>query len=97
MSAENSSPGPDSPKKGLRLPKISLGMKEKTIITIVVGIAAVALGVNSSIQYEAGNNQVATTHPPPTYTGSAPQAPDYGLRPASGLQDYGQSDTLSGS
>ena len=57
MSAENSSPGPDSPKKGLRLPKISLGMKEKTIITIVVGIAAVALGVNSSIQYEAGNNQ----------------------------------------
>jgi hypothetical protein len=72
LSAENSQEPGGSPKKGLRLPKISLGMREKTIITIVVGIVAVGLGVNSSIKYEAGNNVIATTHPPPTYTGSAP-------------------------
>jgi len=68
--SESAVPAPESPKK-----RFQFGQKEKTILSVVVGLIAIGLTVNSSIQYEAHNNtEVPTTHPPPTYTGSAPLA-----------------------
>ena len=60
-------PAPESPKK-----KFELGRKEKTVLSVVIGLVAIGLAVNSSIKYEANNNAPIITHPPPTYTGSAP-------------------------
>jgi hypothetical protein len=58
------------------IPGVHLSMKGKAIVTIVIMVLALGLAVNSSIKYEASNNTAPTTisHPPPTYTGSAPLA-----------------------
>jgi hypothetical protein len=65
-------PPPEGTKKGFQL-----GKKEKTILSVVIGLVAIGIGVNSSIQYEARyDTGPVTTHPPPTYTGSAPLAVD---------------------
>ena len=69
MSETGVSP-PEASKK-----KLHLGTKEKTILSVIIGLAAIGIGVNSSLEYEAHySNPPATTHPPPTYTGSAPLA-----------------------
>jgi hypothetical protein len=61
---------PESPKK-----KFQFGTKEKTVLSVLIGLIAIGIGVNSSITYEAHNNTApVTTHPPPTYIGSAPLA-----------------------
>jgi hypothetical protein len=54
------------------IPGIRLSTKGKTILTIVVMIAAVCLVVSSSIKFESNNKPGGSGHPPPTYTGSAP-------------------------
>ena len=69
MSETGVSP-PASPKK-----KFQFGQKEKTILSVVVLVIALGIGINSSRQYEAHKGtDIITTHPPPTYTGSAPLA-----------------------
>lgn len=75
MSENTTTPGPQAagqgaapgPGKGFHL-----GTREKTIFSIVVGLVAIGIGINSSVQYEMHNKTITTTHPPPTYTGSAP-------------------------
>lgn len=55
--------------------KYHLGTRGKTILSVFIALVAIGIGVNSSVKYEA--HKVAppvTTHPPPTYTGSAPLA-----------------------
>jgi hypothetical protein len=45
----------------------------KTVVLVVMALAAVGLTVNSSIRYEAAHESGPTTQkPPPTYTGEAP-------------------------
>ena len=69
MSETGVSP-PESPKKGF-----TMGHKEKTVFSIVVALVAIGIAVNSSMQYEAHKKvDPIITHPPPTYTGSAPLA-----------------------
>ncbi len=47
--------------------------KWKTVVLIVISLAAVGLTVNSSVRYEAAHQSGETTQkPPPTYTGQAP-------------------------
>ena len=68
--SESGTPPSESPKKWY-----NLGPREKIIITSIVAVVAVALTVNSSIQYEATHGSGPTTvKPPPSYTGSAPLA-----------------------
>ena len=63
-------PGPDTSKK-----KFEFGRREKTVLSIVIALVAIGVGVNSSLKYEAHyGNAPVTTHPPPTYTNSAPLA-----------------------
>jgi hypothetical protein len=51
--------------------------KWKTVLLIFFALAAVGLTVNSSIQYEAAHrSSPLVTHPPPTYTGTAPLSID---------------------
>jgi hypothetical protein len=45
----------------------------KTVVLIVIALAAVGLTVNSSIRYEAAHQtSPIIQHPPPTYTGETP-------------------------
>ena len=47
--------------------------KWKTVVLIVIALAAVGLTVNSSIRYEAAHQtSPIIQHPPPTYTGETP-------------------------
>ncbi len=66
--SDTSVPAPEAPKKGFHL-----GTREKTIFSVVIALAAIGIGINSSMTYEAHyNNAPPTTHPPPTYNGSTP-------------------------
>ncbi len=57
------------------IPGVHLNTKGKTILTVVVLLIAAGIAVNSSLVYEAkAKGPTATSHPPPTYTGSAPLA-----------------------
>jgi len=52
---------------------LKLGTRQKTAISAVIVLLAIALAINSSVIYESRNNTGnGSDHPPPTYTGSAP-------------------------
>ncbi len=72
MSDYSENDQPQSPKSGWKK-LFDPGPRQKTAISIAVGVVAIALAVNSSFVYESRNaGDDSINHPPPTYTGSQP-------------------------
>ena len=75
---ENSAPETNEPQENAGPPEnpqkpVVPWPKWKTIVLIVMAVAAVGLTVNSSVRYEAAHQTSSIIpHPPPTYTGEAP-------------------------
>jgi len=76
--SENAAPQANEPKKNTgqaespQKPTVPWA-RWKTVVLIVIALAAVGLTVNSSIRYEAAHQTSSIIpHPPPTYTGETP-------------------------
>ena len=76
--SENAAPQASEPKENAGQPESPQKptvpwAKWKTVVLIVIALAAVGLTVNSSIRYEAAHQtSPIIQHPPPTYTGEPP-------------------------